>query len=51
MAFRKKTPNRVYDDIMEITQRYRCLNLDAVDNILSLGYINNPGKLTADAVI
>jgi ribosomal peptide maturation radical SAM protein 1 len=40
MAFRKKTPERVYQDIIEISGKYRCLNLDAVDNILALDYFN-----------
>jgi ribosomal peptide maturation radical SAM protein 1 len=38
MAFRKKTAERVYQDIMEISQTYRCLNLYAVDNILAMDY-------------
>jgi ribosomal peptide maturation radical SAM protein 1 len=38
MAFRKKKPERVYQDIMEISRKYRCLNLNAVDNILAMDY-------------
>lgn len=40
MAFRKKTADRVYQDIMEISQKYRCLNLNAVDNILAMDYFS-----------
>jgi ribosomal peptide maturation radical SAM protein 1 len=38
MAFRKKTPARVYEEILGIAEEYRCLTLDAVDNILAMDY-------------
>lgn len=38
MAFRRKTPERVYDEILQIAGQYRCLTLTAVDNILDMGY-------------
>lgn len=38
MAFRKKSPARVYEDILSISREYSCLSLDAVDNILAMDY-------------
>lgn len=38
MAFRKKSPSRVYDEIFDISSKYRCLTLNAVDNIMDLDY-------------
>lgn len=38
MAFRKKSPLRVYKEIMHLASQYRCLRLNAVDNILDLDY-------------
>jgi ribosomal peptide maturation radical SAM protein 1 len=49
MAFRKKKPDRVYQDIMEISRQYRCLNLNAVDNILAIDYFNQLLPRLADA--
>jgi ribosomal peptide maturation radical SAM protein 1 len=40
MAFRKKSPDRVYEEIVSIAKEYRCLSLDAVDNIMDLGYMD-----------
>ena len=41
MAFRKKAPARVYDEILHIANKYRCLTLNAVDNIIEMDYFNN----------
>ena len=38
MAFRKKEPARVYDEVLKLAGQYRCLTLNAVDNILDMGY-------------
>jgi ribosomal peptide maturation radical SAM protein 1 len=38
MAFRKKTPARVYEEILSIAKNYGCLTLEAVDNILAMDY-------------
>ena len=38
MAFRKKEPARVYEEILQLAGQYRCLTLNAVDNILDMGY-------------
>lgn len=38
MAFRKKAPSRVYEEILGIAKDYGCLTLDAVDNILAMDY-------------
>lgn len=38
MSFRKKSPSRVYEEIINIANQYRCLTLTAVDNIMDLDY-------------
>lgn len=38
MAFRKKNPTRVYEELMSISGTYRCLTLNAVDNIMAMEY-------------
>lgn len=38
MAFRKKEPERVYDEVLKLAGEYRCLQLNATDNILDMGY-------------
>ena len=38
MAFRKKAPEKVYEEILHLTNRYRSLGLNAVDNIIDMGY-------------
>lgn len=38
MAFRKKSPDRVYSEILHLSRNYRCLSLFAADNILSPDY-------------
>ena len=38
MAFRKKEPSRVYEEILTLAEQYRCLTLNATDNILDMGY-------------
>lgn len=50
MAFRKKDPLKVYDEIMDISSKYKCLHLEAVDNILDLGYMDHlmPKLIEAD---
>lgn len=40
MAFRKKTPGRVYDELLELAGKYRCLSLNATDNIIDMDYFN-----------
>ncbi|MBL8149384.1 MAG: RiPP maturation radical SAM C-methyltransferase [Blastocatellia bacterium] len=41
MAFRKKSPEKVYEEIMEIAKKHRCLTLTAVDNIIDMGYFKD----------
>ncbi|MCU1255628.1 MAG: Radical domain protein [Candidatus Angelobacter sp.] len=36
MAFRKKDPERVYAEIVELSSKYRCTSLAAVDNIMAM---------------
>jgi len=50
MAFRKKDPARVYDEIMTISRAHRILRLDAVDNIMDLEYLETllPNLAEAD---
>lgn len=38
MAFRKKDASRVFDEIMEISKKYRCFNVISADNILANEY-------------
>jgi ribosomal peptide maturation radical SAM protein 1 len=38
MAFRKKSAERVYDEIIQLAGQYRCLTLNAADNILDMDY-------------
>jgi len=38
MSFRKKEPGRVYEEILKLAGQYRCLTLNATDNILDMGY-------------
>lgn len=38
MAYRSKSPSRVYSEVMEMAQRYKILRLAAVDNILAMEY-------------
>ena len=39
MSYRRKDPQRVFDEILELTSTNNCLNLFAADNILPLEYI------------
>jgi ribosomal peptide maturation radical SAM protein 1 len=39
MAFRSKTSSRVYSEIVELSDKYRCLKLNAADNILAMDHI------------
>lgn len=50
MSFRKKSAERVYGEIMEMSDRYRCLNFNMVDNILDMGYFHDllPALAAAD---
>ncbi len=41
MSFRKKSASRVYEEIVEMSNRYRCLNFNMVDHIIDLGYFND----------
>lgn len=38
MTFRRKTPGRVYDELLELAGKYRCLSLNATDNIIDMDY-------------
>ena len=40
MAYRKKTTDRVYSEIIELSRDYRCVVLSATDNILALEYFS-----------
>jgi ribosomal peptide maturation radical SAM protein 1 len=40
MSFRKKSSERVFDDLYNLSKDYRCLNFDAVDNILAMEYFS-----------
>ena len=40
MSFRKKKPGRVYDELLELAGKYRCLSLNATDNIIDMDYFN-----------
>jgi ribosomal peptide maturation radical SAM protein 1 len=39
MAYRSKSPERVYDELAELTRRYRSFQFEAVDNILDTAYL------------
>src|SRR5258707_8321716 len=41
MAFRKKDAARVYSEILELAEKYRCLSLFATDNILANEYFKD----------
>jgi ribosomal peptide maturation radical SAM protein 1 len=41
MAFRKKSGKRVYDELLHLATRYRCLTLSATDNIMDLAYFSS----------
>lgn len=38
MAFRRKDPQRVFNEVVELSTKYRCLSLFAADNILANEY-------------
>ena len=38
MSFRKKEPARVYNEVLQLAREYRCLTLNATDNILDMDY-------------
>jgi ribosomal peptide maturation radical SAM protein 1 len=40
MAYRSKSPSRVYSEVMEMATRYKILRLAAVDNILAMEYFS-----------
>jgi ribosomal peptide maturation radical SAM protein 1 len=48
LTFRKKAPAKVYDEILHISNKYRCLTLNAVDNIMEMDYFNNLLPLLAE---
>jgi ribosomal peptide maturation radical SAM protein 1 len=50
MNFRKKSAPRVYEEIIEMSNRYHCLNFNMVDNILDMGYFKDllPSLAAAD---
>src|SRR5438093_1261600 len=39
MAFRVNSPGRVLEELAELSQRYRTFRFEAVDNILSMSYL------------
>lgn len=39
MAFRSKSPNRVFQEFVAIAETYGVNRLDCVDNILDVGYV------------
>lgn len=40
MAFRAKSPERVLDELADLSRRYRTFRFEAVDNILSMSYLD-----------
>ena len=40
MSYRKKHAGKVYSELMELSERYKCLNFSATDNILAMEYLN-----------
>ena len=40
MTFRKKKPSRVYEELMELSGKYRCLTFNATDNIIDMDYFH-----------
>jgi ribosomal peptide maturation radical SAM protein 1 len=40
MSFRRKNPGRVYDELLELAGKYRCLTLNATDNIIDMDYFH-----------
>jgi len=40
MTYRSKSPQRVLDELHVLSERYRSLSLEAVDNILDLSYLS-----------
>lgn len=38
MSFRRKNPDRVYAEMLELAGKYRCLALNATDNIIDMDY-------------
>jgi ribosomal peptide maturation radical SAM protein 1 len=50
MSFRKKSAPRVYEEIMTLSKRYRCLTFNAVDNIMDMSYLRDllPNLARAD---
>lgn len=40
MSFRKKKPDRVYDELLELSAKYRCLTFNATDNIIDMNYFH-----------
>jgi ribosomal peptide maturation radical SAM protein 1 len=51
MAFRKKNPARVYEELLSISGTYRCLTLNAVDNIMAMEYFTQLLPRVADTGI
>jgi ribosomal peptide maturation radical SAM protein 1 len=41
MAFRKKSSERVYAEILQLATRHRCLTLSATDNIMAVEYFTD----------
>jgi len=51
MAFRKKNPVRVYEELLSLSARYRCLRFNAVDNIMASDYFTELLPRMADSGI
>lgn len=51
MTFRKKNPARVYEELLAISSNYRCLTLNAVDNIMAMEYFTQLLPRMADSEI
>jgi ribosomal peptide maturation radical SAM protein 1 len=41
MTFRAKSPHRLLEELAELSQRYRTFHFEAVDNILSMAYLES----------
>jgi ribosomal peptide maturation radical SAM protein 1 len=51
MAFRKKKPDRVYDELLELSGKYRCLTFNATDNIIDMDYFHELLPKLADTEV
>jgi ribosomal peptide maturation radical SAM protein 1 len=51
MAFRKKKPDRVYAELMELSATNRCLTFNATDNIIDMDYYHELLPKLAEAEV